>query len=196
QMKYENRLEKVFWRGVGGWKRDWLINITFKYPQMIDIKEIHWKKNIKGFPFDLSNSFTKLENHCHYKYLAHLEGNSYSARLKYLLLCASPVIHSPIQNWQEFWYHLLINQTNILFYQTNPLAFNQTIHLLTSNQTLSQQIGQNGQNLVKKYLNEHAINCYWWKLIQQYSKLISYKPVLHQNAVHFDDFILLKSTSS
>ncbi len=41
----------------------------------------------------LHNEYRTLEEHCNHKYLLHLEGNTFSGRLKYLLLCASPVIY-------------------------------------------------------------------------------------------------------
>ena len=40
------------------------------------------------------------------RYLLHLPGHGYSARLKYLLLCGSPVIYYDNQ-MDEFYYHLL-----------------------------------------------------------------------------------------
>ena len=41
-----------------------------------------------------------------WRYLMHMPGNGYSARLKYLLMCGSPVIF-PYGGLEEFWYHLL-----------------------------------------------------------------------------------------
>eukprot|EP00397_Hematodinium_sp_SG-2012_P058988 GEMP01075141.1.p2 GENE.GEMP01075141.1~~GEMP01075141.1.p2 ORF type:complete len:120 (+),score=11.76 GEMP01075141.1:665-1024(+) len=43
-----------------------------------------------------------LDDHCQYKYLAFLNGNTYSSRLKYELLCGSVVFASP-PDWVEWW---------------------------------------------------------------------------------------------
>jgi hypothetical protein len=52
--------------------------------------------------------FRTLWEHAGCKYLAQLPGNSYSARLKYLLATGSAVImYQRNPTWQEFWYHLL-----------------------------------------------------------------------------------------
>ena len=40
------------------------------------------------------------------RYLLHLPGHGYSARLKYLLLCGSPVIYYD-NHMDEFYYHIL-----------------------------------------------------------------------------------------
>ena len=46
-----------------------------------------------------------------------MSGVGYSARLKYLMLCGSPVIfpHKGYWEYNEFWYHLLKDKENIVF---------------------------------------------------------------------------------
>ncbi|UJR13110.1 hypothetical protein I4U23_000134 [Adineta vaga] len=196
KIEYDKRIPKLFWRGVDSWKRDWFINMTSKYSDILDVNVINWNKNVDGLSYIGSNAYTSLEQHCHYKYLAHLEGNTYSARLKYILLCGSPVVNTPIQYWQEYWYHLLIDRKNIIMFEANrnESVLNRTLDILRYNESFIRQIGQQGQWIVKNYLNEHAVTCYWWKLLQEYSKLFAYKPTLHPNAVYIDDFILSKSS--
>merc|ERR1711933_425316 len=47
-----------------------------------------------------------LLEHCRYRYLAFLNGNTYSSRFKYQLLCGSCVFASR-QPWVEWWSHLI-----------------------------------------------------------------------------------------
>lgn len=54
----------------------------------------------------MNSHFMSVYEHCKYKYLLHIPGNSYSARLKYLLGCGSVVLVMPSE-FQEFWYHLM-----------------------------------------------------------------------------------------
>jgi hypothetical protein len=59
--------------------------------------------------------FTTLEEHCAYKYLLHLPGVTYAARLKYLLFCNATVLAPMLGKsgsqkkggWFEFYYHSL-----------------------------------------------------------------------------------------
>ena len=50
--------------------------------------------------------FVSLADHCRHKLLLHLAGNTYAARLKYLLACGAAVV-APESVWSEFWHHLL-----------------------------------------------------------------------------------------
>jgi hypothetical protein len=52
-----------------------------------DVKALDWHGG-QSMVNDLKN----MPEHCHHKYLAHTEGNSYSGRLKYLQSCRSIVV--------------------------------------------------------------------------------------------------------
>ncbi|UJR16898.1 hypothetical protein I4U23_003796 [Adineta vaga] len=191
-LEYSKRVPKIFWRGVRSWKRIWFLKTARQYPNIMDLAPVSWQKGIDGLAYKASFSYKTLEEHCNYKYLAHLEGSSYSSRLKYLLLCGSPVVYAPIQYWEEYWYHLLKDGENIVFFESagNEGAFNKTLEFLMQNEEKAKEIGRKGQQLVQDYLNEHAVSCYWWKLLKEYAKLLGYKPSLHRDAIYIDDFLL------
>ncbi len=49
------------------------------------------------------------------RYLLHMRGQTYSARLKYLLACGSAVVFPWLsEEPQEWWYPALQNGTNVL----------------------------------------------------------------------------------
>ncbi|CAF1093336.1 unnamed protein product, partial [Adineta ricciae] len=165
-IEYEKRVLKLFWRGVRTWKRTWFLRTAKLYPDTMDLAPVSWQKGTDSLAYKASFSYRTLEDHCNYKYLVHLEGNTYSSRLKYLLLCGSPVIFNPLQAWEEYWYHLLKDRENIMLFEEagNEAAFNRTLDFLMHNEKRAKEIGRRGQQLVLDYLNEHAVSSYWSKL--------------------------------
>jgi len=64
---------------------------------------------------DSKTAFVSLADHNRWKYLLHIPGRSYAARLKYLLMSNSVVLYvrkQPQYEYNEFWYKYLQNQTN------------------------------------------------------------------------------------
>jgi protein glucosyltransferase len=192
QLEYEKRVPKLFWRGAKFPKRSWFIKMAKKYPDIMDIEVTGWTRIKNILALKPSDKFMTIEQHCNYKYLLQLEGVTYSSRLKYLLLCGSTVVFNVMEYWEEYWYHLLEDGKNIIFFKTNgnETTLNSTLHFLRHNEDKAKEIGRQGRQIVQHYLNEHAVSCYWWKLLHEYAKLLGYKPSLHPNAVHIDDFIL------
>ncbi|CAF3840972.1 unnamed protein product [Rotaria sp. Silwood1] len=173
---------KLFWRGAETGRRVDIVPIAKKHREIMDVSFMDWQ-----IPEFLNRSTHKeyrtLEQHCNYKYLLHLEGNTFSGRLKYLLICASPVIFLKINGWEEFWYHLLKHKENIIILDSVSEAslLNMTNYLLENSERAS-HIGINGRNLVLKYLNEQAIICYMRNVLLTYSKLINYQVTKHNLA--------------
>jgi hypothetical protein len=141
----------------------------------MDVSFMNWERS-KFQALPIHKEYRTLEQHCDYKYLLHLEGKTYSGRLKYLLLCGSPVIFAKIAGWEEFWYHLLTHQENIIILDSvdEVLLLNMTNYLLENSERAS-RIGINGRNLVLKYLNEQAIICYMRNMLLTYGKLVDYQ---------------------
>ena len=101
-----SKQDTLFWRGgiVGNPIRKQVVD-TVKGPD-IDLAFMQWHSTsltgVNGAP-----GCVGLIDHCKYKYLAFLQGNTYSSRLKYQLLCGSCVFASK-QPWIEWWTQLLV----------------------------------------------------------------------------------------
>lgn len=191
KIKWENRIGKILWRGAENGGRTWLTEIgERKDNPLLDIEFMEWKPGTRSNVF--SDNFKTIYQYCEYKYLLHQEGSSYSNRLKYLLLCGSPVIYAKFRGWQEYWYHLLKHDYNVIEFKEygNETAFKNLTEALIKDDNKAKNIGNNGRALVQKYLNEQAIMCYFRNVLIEYSKLFTYKPVKHPNAVTIDDFIV------
>ncbi|UJR16828.1 hypothetical protein I4U23_003727 [Adineta vaga] len=188
---YETRLSKLLWRGEYKPKRAWIFAETRQYPNNMDIAIVSWIDNNRTLQLRPTNMYKTPEENCNYKYLLHVEGHSYSSRLKYLLLCGSPVIYPMMDYWQEYWYHLLQNGTNIFLVNANNSGkvLDDAVNYLKEHEHIAKEIGHAGQQLVLDYLSEQAVICYWWKLLSEYVKLFEYTPILHPYAIHIDDFL-------
>jgi hypothetical protein len=132
--------------------------------------------------------FVGLPQHCKSKYLLDWPGNSYSARLKYLLLCGSVVVHSD-NGWYEFYYPMLQHGEHYMKIR----ALNSTADLHTDlthlNQKLnktpkhSRRIANAGQRFAREILSDDNVREYWYRLIKQYAELQKHEIRLHPDAV-------------
>ena len=136
--------------------------------------------------------FVGLPDHCKSKYLLNWPGNTYSARLKYLLLCGSVVVHSD-NGWIEFYYPLLTHGQHIM--KTRSLAEPRDIYHnlkalvqhLRKNPKRSQKIALAGQRFANDVLSPDNIKEYWYKLLQAYSALQAYPVELVPDAIPLGD---------
>ena len=179
---FAKKQSKLFWRGARTGRRTEFISITHKHQQIMDGSFMDWQ-GVGLLRLTRHKQYRTLEQHCDYKYLLHLEGNTFSGTLKYLLLCGSPVIFAKIDGREEFWYHLLKHQENIITLEliNEALLLNLTNYLL-ENSAEALRIGLNGRNTVLQYLNEQAIICYMKNVLFAYNKLVDYQVVKHENA--------------
>ncbi len=132
--------------------------------------------------------FIGLPQHCKSKYLLNWPGNSYSARLKYLLLCGSVVVHSD-NGWYEFYYPMLqhgehymriraLNSTADLHNDLTTL-----VQKLNRSQRHSRRIANAGQRFASVILSDDNVREYWYRLMKQYAALQTHEIRLHPDAV-------------
>ena len=72
------------------------------YPETYNLKLMEWVSNTLDGN-NTAKGCIKMHDHCDHRFLLHLQGNTYSSRLKYLLLCGS-VVFMPQQEFEEWWY--------------------------------------------------------------------------------------------
>ena len=151
--------------------------------QEFDIRIWNWKD--QNSPM----KFVKLPEHCKYKYLLNWPGNTYSARLKTLMLCNSTVIHAQIGGWVEFWYHMLDHGKNVVLTKgihepgdiTNKM--HKVVKKLVRNDRTAQQIAAAGAELAQNVLSVENVREYWYRLIVAYSKLQRFEVERHPDSV-------------
>jgi protein glucosyltransferase len=146
--------------------------------------------------------FTTLEGHCNYKYLLHLPGITYAARLKYLLLCNSTVVAPMLGisgsqkkgGWFEFYYSALEAGTHYI--DSGSIAnLSGTINALQADQENAELVARQGHAWALHSLSMPNIWCYWRRLLIEYGKRQKFRVVLHPDAVSFEDSIAAPAPS-
>ena len=146
------------------------IAVESKPNSQLDVKVWDWTQE------EDSRDFFGLPDHCKSKYLLNWPGNSYSARLKYLLLCGSVVVHSD-NGWYEFYYPMLEHGKHYM--RTRALAsptdlsngLTGLVRELQANPKRSRLIAKAGQDFAVNVLSADNIREYWYKLLKAYSAL-------------------------
>ena len=106
---------------------------------------------------------------CGYKFLISVAGYGYSNRLKSLLLCGSVVVHVK-QPWNEFFFPMLRNGTNIAVAHSVADII-PTVQRLRANATLARQIAANGRRLALRQLGMDRTLDYLTGLLKSYSSI-------------------------
>lgn len=180
----------AFFRGApqGHEQRIQLLEMTANKTSFADIKAIDWQ-----------DSSTRIDqwDHCKYRYLVHAEGNTYSGRLKYLLLCDSVILMRPMQ-WIQHFHPLLIDhgleQNVVVIQEWQDLE--RAVEELRTHPQKAQRIMRNMQR-VRPYLSMTATNCFWRELFRAYGRkqrAIAWPPMLDDEDVPFESFILMRDT--
>lgn len=148
----------------------------------LDVRVWDWVQELRH------EHFLGLPQHCSRKYLLNWPGNSYSARLKYLLLCSSVVVHSD-NGWYEFFYHMLKHQEHYI--RVEALTSAEDLHLglaeliksLQADQAHSRRLASAGQRFARETLSKDNIEEYWHRLLHSYAALQNNEVILHHDAV-------------
>lgn len=159
---------------------------SFEATDLVDVHVWDWVQESDH------HQFVGLSDHCKSKYLLNWPGNSYSARLKYLLLCGSVVVHSD-NGWYEFFYPMLKHGQH--FMKTRALAeghdftnaLPELVQHLRNNPKRSRLIAEAGQQFATDVLTPQTITEYWLRLLTAYSKLQTFKVDLHPDAIPLGD---------
>ena len=155
---------------------------NFSMPPEVDIKVWDWVQEPKH------ESFVGLPQHCRNKYLLNWPGNSYSARLKYLLLCASVVVHSD-NDWYEFFYPMLKHGEHFMrvraLNSTEDLnsRLSEMVQHLNSHSKRSRQIAKAGQRFATETLSAVNVREYWFRLIKAYSELQQFEVTISPDSI-------------
>jgi hypothetical protein len=135
--------------------------------------------------YPTGKSFLSRKEKNNYKYYLHLNGrhdNAYSSALKYGL-CNSVVFYSAPTMYREFWQHPSIFKEGIHYIHTrSPEELDYKLNYYLSNEKEADQIAANALTFFKKFLwKKTTIKYYIQKLLNEYSKRMTYQPTLDQH---------------
>ena len=129
-----------------------------------DVKEINWH---------VPQNYLTLEDHCKYQFIAHAEGRSYSASLKYRQACRSVVIIHKLQYIQHHHY-LLVSYgplQNFVQVERDFSDLPEKMSNLLDHPAKAQKIADNSvKTFRERYLTPAAEACYWRALWRGYGQ--------------------------
>ncbi|XP_029052282.1 O-glucosyltransferase rumi homolog [Osmia bicornis bicornis] len=187
---WEKKENKAFFRGSRtSSERDNLVLLSRKKPDLIDAqytKNQAWKSDEDTLHVPPASEVS-LEAHCKYKYLFNYRGVAASFRHKHLFLCRSLVFHVG-DEWTEFYYEAMIPW---IHYIPVPKDADQTvleelIQFAIDNDELSKKIADHGRDFIWNNLKMTDITQFWKKLLERYSKLLTYKVTLDKTLIKIE----------
>ena len=184
-MEFENEVERVehevpwakkknqlFWRGAAKMnpEREHLVRLSEQHNTTWgNVRDINWGDLKEDDRYDMAD-------HCRFKFLAHIEGARYSARLKYLQHCKS-VIVTHEQKWTTHLSHLLNDDgvgRNVVVVSSGFKGVEKVMEDLLLNEEKAEKIAKNSQETFGKlYGRLGAEVCYWRQLIRGYHSIMT-----------------------
>ncbi|CAD7092462.1 unnamed protein product [Hermetia illucens] len=185
---WDEKISKAFFRGSRtSDERDPLVLLSREEPDLVDAqytKNQAWKS-----PKDTLNAEpaaeVPLEDHCQYKYLFNFRGVAASFRFKHLFLCNSLVFHVG-NEWKEFFYDSLKPWVHYVPLKSYPTIkeLRQVLEFFKEHDELAREIAERGYKFIQKQLKMKDVECYWERLLLEYSKLVRYDVVLDKELIH------------
>jgi len=158
--------DTLFWRGarVHNQVRDMVVQMLKDKPA-VDVEFMMWMNTsltgVNGAP-----GCVGLLEHCQYRYLAFLDGNTYSSRFKFNLLCGSCVFAAR-QQFVEWWTELFASNEDYVEVSadwSNALQRHAEVRWSPDG---GRAIAERAQRKALKFLSEDAVDCYWLRLIEK-----------------------------
>ncbi|KAH8147252.1 uncharacterized protein LAJ45_08730 [Morchella importuna] len=177
----DGKENKLVWRGadLGLDIRKGLFDATKDKPWS-DIKTVDW-----GNPESVKNDLLTMSDHCRYKFLAHVEGYSYSGRLKYLQACHSVIIAHKL-NWVQHYHSLMVLQgplQNFVEVKRDWSDLEEKIQFLMTNPAKAEEIAARSREVWRRYLSPAATNCYWRRLFVAWGELLDFEPQFYSDSI-------------
>ncbi|XP_057328278.1 O-glucosyltransferase rumi homolog [Microplitis mediator] len=182
---WESKKSQGFFRGSRtSSERDNLVLLSRDHPELVDAqytKNQAWKSDEDTLHRPPAPEVS-LEDHCKFKYLFNYRGVAASFRHKHLFLCNSLVFHVG-DEWTEFYYSAMKPWIHYIPVpkDASKRELERLIKFARDNDGISRKIAQRGRDFIWKKLRMSTIDCYWKKLLQKYTKLLTYKPVKRDN---------------
>ena len=190
RVAWDMKVPKLFWRGAPSmnFRRQAIID-RVENASWSDIKPLDWAAH----PEDRRDIW----DHCQYKYLAHVEGARYSARLKYLQHCESVVVMHA-QEWVHHYSHLIRghgSDQNAVVVGDDWGGLEDAMDGLLQNDGKARAIAHRSRKFFgQQYLTLSAEVCYWRRLIRGYASVLEFEPNLDASAVPVESVLMMRAT--
>ncbi|KAI9845620.1 MAG: hypothetical protein M1837_004594 [Sclerophora amabilis] len=200
---WEKKEKKLLWRGKLSFApklRRALLKVAKNKPWSAVRALRWWDKE------SMENDFISSVDQCRYMFIAHAEGRSFSAGLKYKQTCRSVVIAHKLQWFQNFHYLLVSSgpQQNFVEVERDFSDLDAKMEHLLAHPDEARRIADNSvRTFRERYLTPAAQACYWRALFKGWAE-VSFRPELYENGdgkgkdrkrrgVRFERFVLFES---
>jgi hypothetical protein len=172
EVPWNEKKDQLFWRGNVDMnpERQHLVTLSDQNNETWgNVRHIDWGHLKEDDRYDMAD-------HCRFKFVAHIEGARYSARLKYLQHCNS-VIVTHEQKWTTPLSHLLKTkgaEQNVVVVGSDFTKVGKVMDDLLSNKEKAARIARNNQETFgRRYARVGAETCYWRQLIRGYHSVMT-----------------------
>ncbi|KAL4740579.1 glycosyl transferase family 90-domain-containing protein [Aspergillus similis] len=168
---WEDKQQQLVWRGKPSFApklRRALMDATRGQP-WADVQAVDWREHDKS-------NVLKMEDHCKYMFIAHVEGRSYSASLKYRQACRSVVVVHQLQYIQHHHYLLIPSgpQQNYVEVARDFSDLAERLKPLLDDPVRAEAIANNSvRTFRQRYLTPAAEACYWRALWDEYGNIFN-----------------------
>ncbi|XVE73884.1 hypothetical protein DITRI_Ditri11bG0154400 [Diplodiscus trichospermus] len=182
RIKWEKRVPYAYWKGnphVSVERMDLLkCNLSDEYDWKVRLYKQDWLKEIReGF------NHSKLEDQCTHRYKIYIEGATWSVSEKYILACDSMTLMIKPKYFDFFSRSMVPMQHYWPIRRKSKcrdLKF--AIEWGNNHTDKAQAIGKAGSKLIEEFLTMRNVYDYMFHLLNEYSKLLKFKPIIPPNA--------------
>ena len=199
RLDFLSKRRELVWRGslMPNPLREKLFELT-QGKSWADVQAINWNDDRTKM-----KKLLKMEEFCKYAFLAHVEGRSYSGRMKYLLNCRSVLVSHRL-DWIEAHHAALVPggpEQNYVQTDRDWSNLEEEVMHLIDNPKLAERIAENSVRTFRdRYLTPAAEACYWRRLIKGWGS-VSFEPQFYEDpektvwrGVPFESFALTGET--
>ncbi|KAI9047234.1 hypothetical protein LZ554_008688 [Drepanopeziza brunnea f. sp. 'monogermtubi'] len=179
KVPWSRKIDKLIWRGASMdlLVRQQLVNAS-EGKDWADVKIMVWDDDAQGKTHDAM----KMDEHCQYKFVAHTEGVSYSARLQNLQNCRSVIVAHKLK-WLQHHHHLMKSsgpEQNFVEVASDFSNLDSVMQGLLgktkSGELNAEKIAENNvKTFRERYLTPAAEVCYWRQLVRGWAS-VSFEP--------------------
>ncbi|OMO78737.1 Lipopolysaccharide-modifying protein [Corchorus capsularis] len=180
--KWEDRVPYAYWRGNPHVYEERVelmkCNLSNKHDWNVRVYRQDWRKERKeGF----KNS--NLEDQCTHRYKIYVEGNAWSVSEKYILACDSmTLVVKP--KYFDFFSRSMVPLRHYWPIRSNSICKDLKFAVEWGNNHTekARAIGKEGSKLMEEFLAMENVYDYMFHSLNEYAKLLKYKPKISPNA--------------
>ncbi|KAE8703685.1 Downstream target of A 2 [Hibiscus syriacus] len=182
RLKWEEREPYAFWKGNPYVAEDRLdlmkCNLSDKYDWNVRLYHQNWSKATQeGF------KGSKLEEQCHYRYKIYTEGATWSVSEKYIMACDSMTLMIKPE-FHDFFSRSLVPMEHYwpIRRKDKCRGLKFAVEWGNSHSQRAQAIGKAGSKFIQELLTMRNVYDYMFHLLNEYSKLLKFKPTVPPKA--------------